>query len=76
MSSVTIKKVKTRKDLEKFIDFHYDLYEGCEQDVPNLFSDEMKTLDKTKTPPSSSARRNISWRSTRTGAWPAALRPS
>ena len=48
MSSVTIKKVKTRKDLEKFIDFHYDLYEGCEQDVPNLFSDEMKTLDKTK----------------------------
>ena len=48
MSSVTIKKVKTRKDLEKFIDFHDDLYEGCEQDVPNLFSDEMKTLDKTK----------------------------
>ena len=48
MSSVTIRKVNTRCDLERFIDFHYDLYEGCEQDVPNLFSDEMKTLDKTK----------------------------
>ena len=48
MSSVTIKKVSSRKDLERFIDFHYDLYEGCEQDVPNLFSDEMNTLDKTK----------------------------
>ena len=48
MSSVTIKKVSSKKDLERFVDFHYDLYEGCEQDVPNLFSDEMNTLDKTK----------------------------
>lgn len=48
MSSVTIRKVNTRRDLERFIDFHYDLYDGCEQDVPNLFSDEMKTLDKTR----------------------------
>ena len=48
MSSVTIRKVKSKRDLGRFIDFHYDLYEGCEQDVPNLFSDEMKTLDKAK----------------------------
>lgn len=76
MSSVTIKKVSSRKDLERFIDFHYDLYEGCEQDVPNLFSDEMNTLDKRRTPRSSSARQNTSWPSMKTGAWQDALRPS
>ena len=48
MSSIIIKKVKSKRDLGRFIDFHYDLYEGCEQDVPNLFSDEMKTLDKER----------------------------
>lgn len=46
MSTITIRKVEGKKDLKRFIDFHYDLYEGNEYDVPNLFSDEMKTLDK------------------------------
>lgn len=34
--------------MTKFIDFHYDLYEGNEYDVPNLFSDELKTLSHDK----------------------------
>ncbi len=48
MPSVTIKKVANKKDLEKFVDFHYDLYEGNPYDVPNLFSDEMNTLSPSK----------------------------
>ncbi|MCI7310186.1 MAG: N-acetyltransferase [Prevotella sp.] len=48
MSSVIIKKVEGKKDLKTFIDFHYDLYEGNAYDVPNLYSDEVKTLSKDK----------------------------
>ena len=48
MSLIEIKKVESKKDLKTFIDFHYDLYEGNEYDVPNLFSDEMNTLGKDK----------------------------
>ena len=48
MSLIEIKKVENKKDLKTFIDFHYDLYEGNEYDVPNLFSDEMTTLSKDK----------------------------
>ena len=46
MSAVQIKKVETRYDLKKFIEFHYDLYEGNAYDVPNLYSDELNTLRK------------------------------
>ncbi len=48
MSSIEIRKVETKKDLEKFIDFRYGLYEGCEYDAPNLFSDDMNTLRADK----------------------------
>ena len=48
MSLIEIKKVENKKDLKTFIDFHYDLYEGNEYDVPNLFSDEMNTLSPDK----------------------------
>ena len=48
MSLIEIKKVENKKDLKTFIDFHYDLYEGNEYDVPNLFSDEMNTLRQDK----------------------------
>ena len=48
MSVLEIKKVETKKDLKTFIDFHYDLYEGNEYDVPNLFSDDMNTLSKDR----------------------------
>lgn len=48
MSSVQIKKVETKRDLRRFIDFHYDLYAGNKYDVPTLFSDDMNTLSKDK----------------------------
>lgn len=48
MSAVEIKKVKTHKDLKHFIELHYDLYEGNEYDVPNLYSDDMNTLRKDR----------------------------
>ena len=34
MSLIEIRKVENKKDLKTFIDFHYDLYEGNEYDVP------------------------------------------
>ncbi|MDD7258543.1 MAG: N-acetyltransferase [Prevotellaceae bacterium] len=48
MSAVEIRKVETSKDLRTFIEVHYDLYEGNEYDVPNLYSDDMNTLSKDK----------------------------
>lgn len=48
MSSVQIKKVETKRDLRRFINFHYDLYAGNKYDVPTLFSDDMNTLSKDK----------------------------
>lgn len=48
MALIEIKKVETKADLKKFIDFHYDLYRGNAYDVPNLFSDDMNTLSKER----------------------------
>ena len=48
MSTITIKRVETKKDLTRFIDFHYTLYKGSPYDAPNLFSDDMRTLSKDK----------------------------
>ncbi len=48
MSNIEIRKVETKKELTRFIDVHYDLYEGNEYDAPNLFMDDMNTLRKDK----------------------------
>lgn len=48
MSSIEIKKAESRYDLKKFIEFHYDLYEGNPYDVPNLYTDDVNTLRKDK----------------------------
>ena len=48
MSSIEIRTVRTKADLTRFIDFHYDLYEGSPYDVPNLFSDDFSTLSRDK----------------------------
>ena len=48
MSNITINKISNKKELTEFVNFHYDLYKGNKYDVPNLFSDEIKTLDKQK----------------------------
>ncbi len=48
--SVTIKKVTTKDDLRKFIQFGIDLYEGNDYFVPPLIYDEMATLNMSKNP--------------------------
>ena len=48
MSAVEIRKVTNRKELDAFIQFHYDLYRGNEYDAPNLYADEKHTLSKDK----------------------------
>ena len=48
MSTVKIEKVEDRKGLDKFIQFRYDLYRGCEYDAPNLYSDEVNTFSRDK----------------------------
>lgn len=61
MSAVEIRKVESRRDLQTFIDFHYDLYEGNEFDVPNLYTDEVNTLRKDKNAAFEFAMPNIIW---------------
>lgn len=48
MSAIEIKKVESRRDLCKFIDFHNELYKGNTYHVPNLYFDEMNTFRKDK----------------------------
>lgn len=48
MQPVEIRKVESKKDLERFIDFHYDLYKGDKYDAPTLFSDDFNTLSKDR----------------------------
>ena len=48
--SVEIKKVNTKKELDDFIQLHYDLYKGNKYDAPNLYSDELETLSREKNP--------------------------
>jgi hypothetical protein len=48
MSSIEIKRVTDKRDLEKFIQFRYDLYKGNKYDAPNLYSDELHTLSRNK----------------------------
>ena len=48
--SVSIKTVETRAQLKAFIKFPLDLYKGCPYYVPNIYSDELTTLDMAKNP--------------------------
>lgn len=48
MSAIEIRKVTNRKELDMFIQFHYDLYRGNAYDAPNLYSDERHTLSKER----------------------------
>ena len=48
MSSLEIRKVKNRRDLKTFIEFHYELYQGNEYDAPTLYSDDAKVLNPKK----------------------------
>jgi len=42
--AVEIRRVETKRDLEAFIQLHYDLYRGNKFDAPNLHIDEVRTL--------------------------------
>ena len=41
---VTVREVKTKKDIKKFIEFPLRLYKDCEYFVPPMYSDERKLL--------------------------------
>lgn len=47
---VEIKRVTQRKELQRFVQFYYDLYRGNEYAVPYLFSEEMATLRSDRNP--------------------------
>lgn len=47
---ITLKRVKTNRDLKRFIDFQYTLYKGNKYWCPPLYMDEKKTLSKDKNP--------------------------
>lgn len=46
--AITIKKVSTRRELEKFIRFNYRLYKENPCSVPDLFDDMLNTFNKKK----------------------------
>lgn len=48
--AITIKKVETRKELHKFVEFPNQLYKGNQYFVPKIFNDEVDTLDPKKNP--------------------------
>lgn len=41
---ITIREVKTQRDIKNFIEFPLKLYKGCQYFVPPLYSDEKKLL--------------------------------
>ena len=43
--AVTIKPVKTRKELKQFIRFNYELYKENPYSVPDLYEDMLGTFD-------------------------------
>ena len=48
--SVTIKTVDSKRDLRTFIKFPLNLYKDCPYYVPNIYLDELTTLDPKKNP--------------------------
>lgn len=48
MSSVTIKKITTRKELKAFIRFNYELYKNCPYAVPDFLEDTLDTFTPKK----------------------------
>ena len=43
--AVTIKKVSTRRELEQFIRFNYQMYKGNPYSVPDLVDDMLNTFN-------------------------------
>lgn len=49
-NKIEIKRVETKADLDRFVDFYYDLYSGSPYAVPFIRFDEVATLRKDKNP--------------------------
>lgn len=47
---VTIKTVQTKAEFKAFVKFPLELYKGCPYYVPNIYSDELSTLDPARNP--------------------------
>ncbi|WP_242087180.1 GTP cyclohydrolase [Aestuariivivens sediminis] len=47
---ITLKEVKSKKDLKAFVKFPFTLYKDSENWVPPIISQEMKTFDKMENP--------------------------
>ena len=45
---ITIREVKTPKDIKKFIEFPLELYKDCPYFVPPLYGDEKKLLSSPR----------------------------
>lgn len=50
MSKIIVKKITTRKDLDKFVDFPFQLFKGNQFWVPPLKFDDINTLRNDKNP--------------------------
>ena len=48
MSTIEIRRVTNRRELDDFIQLHYTLYKGNQWDAPNLYMDEVNTLSRDK----------------------------
>lgn len=59
--AITIKKVTTRRELERFIRFNYLLYKNNPYSVPDLFDDMLNTFNKKKNAAFEFVKPTISW---------------
>jgi hypothetical protein len=50
MGSLIIEKVNSKRMLQRFVQFYYDLYRDNRCAVPFLYSDEISTLSKDTNP--------------------------
>ncbi len=50
MSSITIREVKSQKDLKRFVRFNWELYKDCPYAVPDLLEDTLDTFNPRKNP--------------------------
>lgn len=47
---VTVKEVKTKGELRKFVDFPNKLYNDCDEYIPSMYGDDMSDWDVKKNP--------------------------
>ena len=50
MAPITVKKISSKGDVKKFIDFPHDLYKGDPNYVPELYISQAKLFSRKKNP--------------------------